>query len=89
MSSEYNNKSIERQKEIVKILSDYLPAFPECKLDEKGLLVYAGALEIYDFDKFKEAVFNAVVHCRTYPTIADIVSEIHQLPKSRKYIDVN
>lgn len=64
-----------KKQQIVKLLATYLSAYPQSKLTEAGLLVYANALDPLEFDAIKMALTKLVRTSKFFPAVAEIYSE--------------
>lgn len=65
--------------EIVKVLTPYIAIFPDCKLDSKGMELYAVALNDYPAGVIDCAMQSLIKTTKFFPRIADIFEEIERL----------
>lgn len=65
-----------REQDIIKVLAPFLLTFPECKLDETGLKVYAVALSEYEPAAIKVAMEKLIKSSKFFPRVADIIEAI-------------
>ena len=67
--------SREHQKEIVMALVPYLLAFPQSKMTQEGLLVYAKALQSLSVAEVDVAMLKLMRTCRFFPSVAEIFEQ--------------
>ena len=65
--------------EIAKSLTPFIAMFPDCKLDSKGLELYAVALNEYPASIIKYAMQSLIKSAKFFPRVADIIEEIEKL----------
>lgn len=68
-----------KEMAIIKVLAPFLLTFPECKLDESGLKIYAMALAEYDPQAIQVAMQKLIKTSKFFPRVADIVETIDGL----------
>lgn len=67
------------EQAIIKALSPYLTAYPENKLDEASLIVYARALSDIPAEVVDVAMLKLVRTAKFFPRIADIIGQVKEL----------
>lgn len=65
----------EHQAEIIKTLSPYLLAFPQSKMTQEGLIVYARALQSLSVAQVDAAMAKLLRICKFFPTVAEIYEQ--------------
>lgn len=67
--------SREHQKEIVMALVPYLLAFPQSKMTQEGLVVYAKALQSLSVAEVDAAMLKLMRTCKFFPSVAEIFEQ--------------
>lgn len=62
----------DKQKEIIKILCGFRPAFPNSKVDSDTMLIYAYALLDMDTGVLYAAMTKILHTCKFFPSVAEI-----------------
>ena len=70
---------IENEMSIIDNLTPYLAMFPECRLDSKGLRLYATALNEYPAQKIRFAMHKLIKTSKFFPRVSDIIDTISDL----------
>lgn len=62
-------------KEILKILITFLPAFPQSKIQEEGLVLYTKALSHLSPETVKAAMLKCLQNSKFFPAVSEIIEE--------------
>lgn len=79
MSGTTKNGLNKTQFEIVRVLTPYLLVFPNCKLNEAGLMVYARSLSEFQADEIDAAMLKLMRTSKFFPTIAEIFDTVEKI----------
>lgn len=73
-----------KAKEIIKILTPYLMAFPQSKMNEGALLVYARALEELELEQIEASMQMLIKSSKFFPTVAEIYEKVELVTNTIK-----
>lgn len=80
--------SKEHQAGIVKLLTVYLTAFPQSKMDDAALVIYAKALCSLSLDQLNAAMLKLMRISKFFPTVAEIFEQVDNIQKFIKKAEV-
>lgn len=63
---------MDKQTEIIMTLTSYLMAFPQSKMNEGSLLIYARALSSLSITEIDVAMLKLMQTCKFFPSVAEI-----------------
>ena len=63
---------MDKQTEIIMTLTPYLMAFPQSKMNEGSLLIYARALSSLSITEIDVAMLKLMQICKFFPSVAEI-----------------
>lgn len=74
-------RHVEHEVKIVKLLTPYLMAFPQSKMNEGGLVVYAKALRTLSLVQIDAAMTKLLRTMIFFPSVAEIFEQVEVLTK--------
>lgn len=70
-----------QEARIIKLLTPYLMAFPQSRMNEGGLIVYAKALRSLSLEQIEAAMNKLLRTMKFFPSVAEIVSEAESVTR--------
>ena len=67
------------EQNIIKALAPYVSMFPDCRLDDRGLLMYAKAMSDIPAEAVNAAMLVLIRRAKFFPRVADIVDAVKSL----------
>lgn len=70
-----------QEARIIKLLTPYLMAYPQNRMDENGLIVYAKALRSLSLEQIEAAMNKLLRTMRFFPSVAEIYAEAESVTR--------
>lgn len=70
-----------QEARIIKLLTPYLMAYPQSKMNEGGLIVYAKALRALPLEQIEAAMNKSLRTMRFFPSVAEIFAEAESVTR--------
>jgi hypothetical protein len=66
------NKKVSEQKEVVKLVCQFIPMFQGCKLEKESLAIYSKLLMDLPLENIKFAFEMLTTQTKFFPTVAEV-----------------
>lgn len=84
-----NNKKVSEQKEVAKLVCQFIPMFQGCKLEKESLCIYSKLLTDLPLKNIEVAFEMLTTQTKFFPTVAEIREIAEKLEWDIEYREVH